>query len=116
MSGGSFLARLQAESDRGFHKDLRAWVDEGSGVARVLLALDEQGQDVSPEEEEFLVEPLYDAYRLGVYQTEDYLPMWHELETKPTGTPEAQELLKRVRQIVDRTRSPEGEGDGADRG
>jgi len=31
-----YLRRLQAEAEKGFHRDLRAWVDDNSSVARVL--------------------------------------------------------------------------------
>jgi len=33
-----YLARLQDEAENGFHKKLRAWVDDQSEVARVLTA------------------------------------------------------------------------------
>lgn len=40
------LARLQEEAGEvGFHKDLRAWVDDKSGVARVLRFLDAQDKE-----------------------------------------------------------------------
>lgn len=68
--------------------------------------------DLTTTEIETLTEPLYDGYRLGVYQSQDYLPMWHELATKPTGTPEAVSLLERVRAIVvNRTARAETERD-----
>lgn len=34
----AYLARLQAEAQNGFHKRLRAWVDDSSSVAKVLRA------------------------------------------------------------------------------
>ena len=37
-----YLHRLQDESDRGYHRDLRAWVDDHSSVARVLNAYADQ--------------------------------------------------------------------------
>lgn len=49
-------------------------------------------------ERESLAEPVYDTYRLGRYP--EYLPMWHELETKPVGTPEVQRLCAAVESIV----------------
>lgn len=41
MNPVEYLAKLQAEAGKhGFHKDLRAWVDDNSGVARVLRAME----------------------------------------------------------------------------
>jgi hypothetical protein len=34
------LADLQAEADNGFHHGIRAWVDNNSGAARVIQAID----------------------------------------------------------------------------
>ena len=45
-----YLRRLQEEADGDFHKTLRAWVDDKSSVARVLMALDELNPP--PEQEE----------------------------------------------------------------
>jgi hypothetical protein len=45
MDALKFLARLQAEATGGFHKGLDAWVDNTSGVARVLTALAETETD-----------------------------------------------------------------------
>lgn len=33
------LTQLQEEADNGFHKKLQAWVDDSSGVARVLRVM-----------------------------------------------------------------------------
>lgn len=41
MTAMEFLAKLQAEAERGFHKKLRAWVDDSSEVARTLRALED---------------------------------------------------------------------------
>lgn len=35
----TYLKALQDEAENGFHKEHRAWVDPGSGVARVLEGL-----------------------------------------------------------------------------
>lgn len=37
-----YLAELQEQAEGGFHKDLSAWVDDKSGVARALRALAER--------------------------------------------------------------------------
>lgn len=42
MTPAEYLAKLQAESDEGFHQELRAWVDNRSAVARVLNAMEEE--------------------------------------------------------------------------
>lgn len=55
-------------------------------------------------EREALIEPMYDAYRLGKYAPSEYLPMWHELTAKPVGTPESVALLAAAEKIIaDRT-------------
>lgn len=46
MTGEEMLARLQAEAEpSGFHPKLKAWVDDRSGVARVLREMDELSDD-----------------------------------------------------------------------
>lgn len=43
MTPEEYLRKLQAEAGKtGFHEKLRAWVDDKSGVGRVLLAFDEE--------------------------------------------------------------------------
>lgn len=56
--------------------------------------------ELTEQEQKAVVEGVYDAYRLGRYGSEEYLPMWHELETKPLGTPEAQMVLRAVEAII----------------
>lgn len=51
-------------------------------------------------EREKLAEVIYDSYRLGKYGSVEYLPMWHELETKPTRTPEVHRAVGVVESIV----------------
>lgn len=52
-----------------------------------------------PEHVERLAEPIYEAYRLVSYGGAGYLPMWHELEAKPTG-PEVEALLAVVANLL----------------
>jgi hypothetical protein len=43
MNPEEYLRQLQAEAEKsGFHKELRAWVDDHSGTARVLLSWQDQ--------------------------------------------------------------------------
>lgn len=51
-------------------------------------------------EREAITEGVYDAYRLGCYSESGYQPMWHELDPKPTGTPEACAVARAVERIV----------------
>lgn len=56
--------------------------------------------ELSEADREALAEPVYDAYRLGRYGPAEYLPMWHELAKKPTGTPEHFALFERVETLL----------------
>lgn len=55
---------------------------------------------LTDNERETITEGVYEAYRLGKYGQPDYLPMWHELDVKPTGTPEARQVIAAVEAIV----------------
>lgn len=57
---------------------------------------------LSDEDRGALAEITYDAYRLGKYGAPEYLPMWHELDDKPTATPEVDRAVATVEQIVAR--------------
>lgn len=56
--------------------------------------------ELTTEEREALAEPMYDAWRLARFAAHEYLPMWHELDAKPTGTPEHKALYAAVERIL----------------
>lgn len=48
-----------------------------------------------------LAEPVYDAYRLGKYGKQEYLPMWHELDhQQPPNSFELERVIDAVEAIV----------------
>jgi hypothetical protein len=78
------LADLQAEADNGFHYGIRAWVDNNSGAARVIAAIDRLEQ-----RDEILAQR--DALRLG--EAECLLRMVTEARDRAERQAEAAETL-----------------------
>lgn len=56
---------------------------------------------LTDDERASLAEPVYDAYRLGKYGKQEYMPMWHELDhSQPPNSMETERVLDVVESIV----------------
>lgn len=49
---------------------------------------------------ESVAEHVYEAFRLGKYGEQEYLPIWHDLETKPLDVPEVRATVAAVERIL----------------